>query len=539
METDAAPAVAEEGPKKSLTPTLDGTCNCACPVRRPASTHSHPPTPNPTTTQQTDLKKNVALLERAVQTTQLRLIGRVQRNNTAFRRALPPHVLAEALRHYLPTEDPLRAQGLEVLAALPYQAPPTEVPAAASTASMEVAAAEEPAATTATSALFGGKKKEAVPAPPLYLPETEVYLLTLVVSTALRLQRLDLASALVMAMVAYVRTYNRRTLDPLAAKVVFYLALTHEKSGKGLSTLRPLLVALHRTACLHHDEIGQATVLNLLLRSLLAENLIEQAGNLVARTNFPEGASNNQLCRYLYYVGRIQATQLDYTDAYTKLNQAARKAPADTALGFRREVTKLLVIVQLLLGDIPERATFDQPDLRKALAPYLALTAAVRHGDLLEFEKVVAANAALFKADKTHTLILRLGHNVIKTGLRKISLSYSRISLADIAAKLHLDGPASAEFVCTKAIRDGVIDALVDHEQGYLQSREVNDVYSTVEPQLAFHKRITFCLDVHNEAVKSMRFPAANSYRDIPAERGEKTEEELAKEIESELEDEF
>ncbi len=32
----------------------------------------------------------------------------------------------------------------------------------------------------------------------------------------------------------------------------------------------------------------------------------------------------------------------------------------------------------------------------------------------------------------------RLGHNVIKTGLRKISLSYSRIALADIAAKLHL-----------------------------------------------------------------------------------------------------
>lgn len=62
----------------------------------------------------------------------------------------------------------------------------------------------------------------------------------------------------------------------------------------------------------------------------------------------------------------------------------------------------------------------------------------MRHGDLLEFERTVAANAALFKADRTYTLILRLGHNVIKTGLRKISLSYSRISLADIAAKLHM-----------------------------------------------------------------------------------------------------
>lgn len=123
------------------------------------------------------------------------------------------------------------------------------------------------------------------------------------------------------------------------------------------------------------------------------------------------------------------------------MNQAVRKAPADegrAALGFRREVTKLLVIVQLLLGDIPERATFDQPVLRRSLQPYLALTTAVRLGDLLEFEKTVTAHAAMFKKDKTHTLILRLGHNVIKTGLRKISLSYSRISLAEIAGKLHL-----------------------------------------------------------------------------------------------------
>lgn len=32
--------------------------------------------------------------------------------------------------------------------------------------------------------------------------------------------------------------------------------------------------------------------------------------------------------------------------------------------------------------------------------------------------------------------------------------------------------------------------------------------------QQAFHRRITFCLDVHNEAVKSMRFPA-KSYKDL------------------------
>jgi hypothetical protein len=35
--------------------------------------------------------------------------------------------------------------------------------------------------------------------------------------------------------------------------------------------------------------------------------------------------SSQQLCRYLYYLGRIRAVQLDYTDAKDCLQQAARK----------------------------------------------------------------------------------------------------------------------------------------------------------------------------------------------------------------------
>jgi 26S proteasome regulatory subunit N3 len=33
------------------------------------------------------------------------------------------------------------------------------------------------------------------------------------------------------------------------------------------------------------------------------------------------------------------------------------------------------------------------------------------------------------------------------------------------------------------------------------------DIYSTNEPQHAFHQRISFCLGIHNECVKAMRFP--------------------------------
>ncbi len=81
-------------------------------------------------------------------------------------------------------------------------------------------------------------------------------------------------------------------------------------------------------------------------------------------------------------------------------------------------------------------------------------------------------------------------------------MSYSRISLKDICLKLQLDSEEDAEYIVAKAIRDGVIDAVIDHEHGYIKSRENVDVYSTQEPQNAFHQRISFCLNLHNESIK-------------------------------------
>jgi len=107
---------------------------------------------------------------------------------------------------------------------------------------------------------------------------------------------------------------------------------------------------------------------------------------------------------------------------------------------------------------------------------------AVRIGDLELFRAVADKNASVFYADKTHNLIVRLRHNVIRTGLRNISISYSRISLRDVASKLHLDSAtavADAESIVTKAIRDGGIDASVDHSMGWMQSKETGDIYST------------------------------------------------------------
>ncbi|RUS22332.1 proteasome regulatory subunit C-terminal-domain-containing protein [Endogone sp. FLAS-F59071] len=455
-----------------------------------------------------DLKQNFALLQRAVETIESRYTTRVLRTTASVRRRLNPEVLAQAVRDNFPKDD-ARKNSL-----LHYLGKDTDI--------MDVDETSPKEQVTNV------------------LSEVDVYLHLLVIIYLLDKQEYEKGKALSTETVAKVQNLNRRTLDQLSARVYFYYTRFYELTGQ-LAEIRPTLLAAQRTATLRRDDDSQATLLNLLLRNYFHYNLYEQADKLVSKTLFPDAAGNNQLARYMYYLGRIKALQLDYTASHAHLLQAIRKAPqGPVAAGFQQSVSrkvlmivyKFYIIVQLLMGEIPERSIFRQPILKKALIPYLAITQAVRVGDLTQFQEQLVRYGAGFQSDKTYTLILRLRHNVIKTGIRMISLSYSRISLRDICFKLHLDSEEDAEFIVAKAIRDGVIDATLDHDHGFMKSKENVDIYSTNEPQAAFHQRISFCLNLHNESVKAMRFPLNAHRKELAsAEEARERERELAKEI--------
>ncbi len=173
-------------------------------------------------------------------------------------------------------------------------------------------------------------------------------------------------------------------------------------------------------------------------------------------------------------------------------------------------------------------------------------------GKIDGFLNVVQTYNAAFRRDGTYTLILRLRQNVIKTGIRMMSLSYAKISLRDICMKLDLDSEESAEYIVAKSIRDGVIEASLDHEGAFMKSKEVGDVYATREPGEAFHERIRACLELHDESVKvsnehaveptpkadaivpiqAMRFPMNQHRLELKnAQEARERERELAKEI--------
>lgn len=375
------------------------------------------------------------------------------------------------------------------------------------------------------------------------LPELEIFCYLIVLLFLIDQKLYNEAKACAAASIARLKSLKRRVADVLASKLYSFYSLSYELTGD-LAEIRGELLTLHRLTTLHHDELGQETLLNLLLRNYLHYNLYDQAEKLRSKAPSFGAHSNQQHCRHLFYIGKIQTIQLEYTDAKESLLQAARKAPV-AARGFRIQCNKWAVIVRLLLGEIPERTMFMQKGMEKALRPYFELTNAVRIGDLELFRGVTEKFSSTFDKDRTHNLIVRLRHNVIRTGLRNISISYSRISLADVAKKLRLDSPnpvADAESIVAKAIRDGAIDATLDHANGWMLSKETGDIYSTTEPQSAFDSRIAFCLNMHNEAVRALRYPPNSHKEKESAEKRrerQQQEQELAKHIAEEEDDDF
>ncbi|XP_009628274.1 putative 26S proteasome non-ATPase regulatory subunit 3 isoform X2 [Nicotiana tabacum] len=340
------------------------------------------------------------------------------------------------------------------------------------------------------------------------VPELETYCYLLVLIFLIDQKKYKEAKACSSESIVRLKNMNSRTDDVLASKLYSYYSLSYELAGD-LAEIRGDLLALYRTATVRHNKLSQETLLNLLLRNYLHYNLYDQAEKFRSKAHCVEALSNQQFCRYLLYQGKIKTIQLEYTDAKDSLVQAVQKSPV-TAVGFQIQCNKWAIIVQLLLGEIPERTVFTQKRMEKALRPYFELTNAIRIGDLELFRTADEKFSSIFNQDRTSNLIVRLRHNVIRAGLRNISASYSRISLADIAKKLNLDSENpvdDAENIVAKAIRDGAIDATLDHANGWLVSKATGDVYSTNEPQIAFNSRIAFCLNMHNEAVRALRFP--------------------------------
>lgn len=286
------------------------------------------------------LEDSIALLERAVAQQDDRLLRSFLRQAVVFRRRLAPADLAHAIRKYLPTHTPNRAFLLAALAslpALPVDAVEGEgveevaVKGDDSTSSSAPAGAGTAAVSAMDIDVSDKAEEEAAPSPrTTVLPELEIFFHLLVLSRCISAAReskeagsmppcVESASMLL----ARLGSFSRHTLDLIGSKVYILFSLVHELTGReAFASIRPTLFRAYRTACLRRDDMGRATLVNLLLRNFIAFDMYEQAGKLLDSIpeQFPSAVSNNQFVRHLYYVGRVHAVNCEYGEAHQRLN---------------------------------------------------------------------------------------------------------------------------------------------------------------------------------------------------------------------------
>jgi len=89
-----------------------------------------------------------------------------------------------------------------------------------------------------------------------------------------------------------IRGVNQRTMDAFTAKAIYFISVAYEKMGI-LTKIRPMMFEAYKDCCLHQNNIGQATTMNIIIRTYLQQNLYEQARNFMEKTTFPESVSNN------------------------------------------------------------------------------------------------------------------------------------------------------------------------------------------------------------------------------------------------------
>jgi len=287
---------------------------------------------------------------------------------------------------------------------------------------------------------------------------------------------------------------NRRSMDPIAAKVWFAEILRAGRGTRRCPTvglcfchLSPvflmdgslvysrLFLSAQHTAALRHDDDTQASLIN---RCSAVISIIVYT---IRRTNpCQKHHSHLRLVTHSLHaitlLGTHQGCAIElYCGPHESPTSSQAGPTGEDRIRILPSSAQLFVVVELLMGDIPDHGTSRHPvPFRKRSTWSLfrhrerfvlvyfscqySSAHTLTHGcSLSEFQATLAKHISQFGADRTYTLIVRLRQNVIKTGIRRLSLSYSRVLLRDICLKLHLDSEEDAEYIVGKAIRDGVI----------------------------------------------------------------------------------
>lgn len=232
---------------------------------------------------------------------------------------------------------------------------------------------------------------------------------------------------------------SARHMDYYNSKLLKYYYLSMKYLGKNID----ILYNLHAT----NKEYGNTHSVAVLTNCMLDF----QINNGIYHRITAEITDSAENARYSFYHGIICLVRGEYRHALSYFNTAdiLHQEPS-----LELKIKKYTIVCKLLLGDFSISYSY-----RDDLKPYFSLIGAVRRAETGLFYEIMEEYKAELFSLNLWFIARRLLNNLLREGLRKISVCYSRISVSDISQILGVN----VDFLLHSCIRSGFISGHVEN----------------------------------------------------------------------------
>lgn len=352
------------------------------------------------------------------------------------------------------------------------------------------------------------------PIGPLSTPKTE-YEITLALLAALLLYKNKHYTAAQTALHALLfdrpHAFAQRTYLEQLVNFLFYKYLNCIEFSNSFNQQKAGLYLLLRELQAYKSEVLFCTLYIFVFRNLILSRQLREAHQLIKNWAFPESIQYIYFTKYLFYKGLFFGLVGQYQKAYQHMNDAFRKVPenqeklTDGLKNFILLIQKHMIVLNLMLNELPSIEIFTEvPRLKN----YKGLVKTVSQGHNEEFAKYLHDHKEEFTRDLVYPLLNKMRVVVLRNAVKKLSIAYTRISVADVLAKIGVKANDNFDLQSFLVKSKGYIeDFTIDPKANVIDFARSSENYSDAFIRETLNRRIEHLNIFEEQVVKSLKYP--------------------------------
>lgn len=304
---------------------------------------------------------------------------------------------------------------------------------------------------------------------------------------------------------------HRMYLDSLN-DYLFYKYLNSIELQNVFDKEKPRLYSLLKELQNSKKELLFCNLYTFMMRNLLFSRQLREMFLLMKNCFYPEQIHFVHYTKYLFYKGVFYGRMGKLHLAYKFIGEALRKAPEKRGKNYSKGlekyllfVKKHLIVLELLLNDTPSPKMFEE---EPKLWQYKKLVKLVLNGYTEQFENLLTKEKTNFQNDLVYPLMKQMHSIVIRNGLKKLSLAYTKISSNDILKKIHISKEENFELnsFLTKS-KEHIENFAIDQKNEIIEFVKTKEVYSDFKIREMLLSRVKHLNSLDEQVIKSLRYP--------------------------------